>query len=106
MELVPGSTDTTRASSKGRSCRSGASIEFKPTPVVGKPGPKFDPKAIPGIFLGYHVLPGGRWHGDYWVVPVSSFQGKENEMSKKVQLQRVKEVTHTHTLPQMSARSR
>ena len=52
---------------KGPQLLFGCVIDFKLTPVVGKPGPKFDPKAIPGIFLGYHVLPGGRWQGDYWV---------------------------------------
>ena len=46
---------------KGPQLPFGCLIDFKATPFLGKPGPKFDPKAIPGTFLCYHVLPGRRW---------------------------------------------
>ena len=29
--------------------------------------------ATPGIFLGYHLLAGGRWHGDYKVAAKADF---------------------------------
>ena len=27
--------------------------------------PKFGPNAVPGIFLGWNIHPGGRWKGEY-----------------------------------------
>ena len=47
------------------------------------------PLVIPGICLGYDVLPGGWWHGDGWVAPLNSSQRDEDEIPKKVNLKRV-----------------
>ena len=62
---------------KGLKLPFGCLIDFKPSPTRGKATPKFAPKAVPGIFLGYHLLPGGRWVGDYKVAELNSFQCKE-----------------------------
>ena len=35
--------------------------------------PKFGPKAVPGIFLGYFLQPGGRHRNDYLVAALSDF---------------------------------
>ena len=70
----------------------GCLIDFKPSPTKGKATPKFAPKAVPGIFLGYHLLPGGRWRGDYEVAELSGFKCKVGEQSSKVGIQRVKEI--------------
>ena len=77
---------------KGLLAPFGCLVDFKPSPTKTKPTAKFAPKSVPGIFLGYHVLPGGRWRGDYWVATLSSFRCKDGDQSAKVQIQRVKEV--------------
>ena len=51
---------------------------------------KFTPKAVAGIFLGYHLQPGGKWSGDYVVVELSEL--RTNRHFKNASLQRVKEV--------------
>merc|ERR1712023_545302 len=55
---------------------------------------KWDSRAVPGIFLGYHLLPGGIWKGDYLVAPMSDFQKKKRGMNKprKLPYYRVKEI--------------
>ena len=70
----------------------GCLVDFKPSPVKGKVGPKFASKAEAGIFLGYHTLPGGRFHGDYWVASLSSFRESLTGDGGSVQIQRVGEV--------------
>ena len=48
-----------------------------PTPEYSKKAtvlPKFGPKAIPGVFLGYFLQPGGRHRGDYLVASLKDFQ--------------------------------
>ena len=71
----------------------GCLIDFKPTPVNDKTmenkQPKFSPNAVPGLFLGYFVSPGGRWRGDFLVTRLTDFK---DPALKKVQVQRVKEV--------------
>ena len=49
----------------------GALVDFKPSPVRGGP-PKFAPKAVPGIFLGWVLLPGGKWKGDFLAAQLST----------------------------------
>ena len=61
-------------------------------PCAGKVAPKFAPKAEPGVFLGYHVLPGGRFHGDFHVASLDSFRQSLTGDGGSVQIQRVKEV--------------
>ena len=89
---------------KGLKIPFGALIDFKPTPVgvqtlkkttegdvKDKPerlDPKFSPKAVPGVFLGYFVLPGGRWRGDYLAARLEDFQDPKR---KTFQIQRIKE---------------
>ena len=50
----------------------GALVDFRPSPVRGQQ-PKFSPKGVPGVFLGYVLLPGGKFKGDYIVAPLSDF---------------------------------
>jgi len=40
----------------------GALVDFRPSPVRGQQ-PKFSPKGVPGVFLGYVLLPGGEVQG-------------------------------------------
>ena len=72
----------------------GALCDFKPFPAVlrTKVG-KFEPKAIPGVFLGYHLHPGGRWRGEYMVAPLREFNGVPfDQLVGKVSVHRIREV--------------
>ena len=51
---------------------------------------KFTPKAVAGVFLGYHLQPGGKWSGDYIVVELNEL--KTSRHFKNASLQRVVEV--------------
>ena len=51
----------------------GCLIDFKPQPAVVKHLPKCSPDAIPGIFWGYKLLPGGVWQGDHRVADLLCF---------------------------------
>ena len=43
----------------------GALVDFMPQPDVRVES--MGPKTLPGVFIGYHVNPGGEWSGDYLV---------------------------------------
>ena len=61
---------------KGQLYPFGCLVDFKPTPVKQEieRSLKFAPKSEPGIFLGYHLHPGGRWRGEYLVLPHPTVQ--------------------------------
>ena len=50
------------------------------------------PRLSRGVFLGYHMLPGDRFHGDFWVASLASFKESLTGDGGSVQIQRVKEV--------------
>ena len=80
----------------------GCLVDFKPSAVKpGKrgrqvPHPKFAPVAEPGVFMGYHILPGGRWRGDYLVATLQEFNVAIANPGRggkhKIRIQRVKEL--------------
>ena len=43
----------------------GALVDFRPPANTFKGLPKFASRAMPGIFLGYRLQPGGIWKGEY-----------------------------------------
>ena len=45
----------------------GALVNFMPSPEELKRQPKFAPRAMPGVFLGYELSPGGAWKKVYIV---------------------------------------
>ena len=45
---------------KGKKIAFGSIVEFQPQPDVQETRDDFMPKRIPGIFVGYHVQPGGK----------------------------------------------
>ena len=77
---------------KGQKLPFGCLVDFKSSPVKGKVAPQFAPKPEPGVFLGYHMLPDGHFHGDFWVASLSSFKESLTGDGGSVQIQRVKEV--------------
>ncbi|MCP4194819.1 MAG: hypothetical protein GY768_29810, partial [Planctomycetaceae bacterium] len=69
----------------------GCLVDFKPTTkriIDGQE--KFAPKSVPGLFVGYFMLPGGRWSGDYLVIELKAMAEATNE--KYVGIQRIKEI--------------
>ena len=69
----------------------GALIHYRPPAQVQKALPKFAPRTIPGIFMGWHVEPGCKFRGDYYVLPISAFRvaGKREYVAH-----RIKELVH------------
>ena len=65
----------------------GALCHFRPVQPKRDRLPEFAPRAIPGLFLGYFLQPGGRWTGDYLVADLDDFR-----KGRKVHVQRIKEV--------------
>ena len=52
----------------------GALMDFRlPEQILSK-FPEFGKRSLPGIFLGYHMMSGERWYGDYLVAPLIDFK--------------------------------
>ncbi len=51
---------------------------------------KFDVRGYAGLFLGYHLAPGGHWQGDYLVADLEDLMGVKDQ---QVRVYRIKEVT-------------
>ena len=54
----------------------GAAVDFLPNSTKKKWAgrSKWNPNAIPGIFLGYKLLPGRKWKGEYYVASLKDCQ--------------------------------
>ncbi len=50
---------------KGTQPPLGTEVVFLPNPVIEDEKPRFVPRGIPGVFLGWKMNPGGRWSGEY-----------------------------------------
>ena len=46
-----------------------ALIDFRPLKPILSMLPKFEKRSLPGIFLGYNLMGGERFYGDYLVAP-------------------------------------
>ena len=69
----------------------GALIDFKPPKSLEKKLPKMGPRGIPGILVGYRTHPGGKWAGDYKIIPECDFDFTKTT-SKKLRCFSIKEV--------------
>ena len=67
----------------------GCLVHFRPPRPIAQELPKFAPRAVPGIFLGWHVEPGCNFRGDYLVIPIATFQAPDQ---KSYHAYRVKEL--------------
>ncbi len=47
---------------------SGARVDYRHSLPAQRTGDRFDPAALPRVLVGYHINPGGRWSGEYYVV--------------------------------------
>ena len=57
----------------GPSIPFGCLVDFKPMKEDSKLLPKGSPGAVPGVFLGYKLNPGGVWQGEYRVADLTEF---------------------------------
>ena len=62
----------------------GCRVTFRP---AERSGPKFGPRSELGVFVGWYLLPGGIFKGDYLVIPFDSLVKKDT----KLVVRRVKE---------------
>ena len=53
----------------------GCLVDFKPTVEETRKLPKFSPQAVPGVFLGYDLSPGGQWKRVCLVAALDDFRG-------------------------------
>ncbi len=74
---------------KGMQFPFGALVDFMPQPDVRVES--MGPKTLPGVFIGYHVNPGGEWSGDYLVADLAYFRENPDVVRSKVKIHRIKE---------------
>ena len=67
---------------KGLQIPFGALVDFMPQNDMKIES--FGNKTIQGIFLGYHIQPGGLWNGDYIVADCEPFKKDGDVLESKV----------------------
>jgi hypothetical protein len=77
---------------KGLRLPFGCLIDFKPMKTREKESAKFDPKGVPGIFLGYKLHPGGKWKSEYLVAELHEFDDMDDVANGRVSIQTVREI--------------
>ena len=70
----------------------GTLVDFMPVPNPNKEPGSFEAKTKPGLFVGYHRQPGGRWSGDYLVAELEPFRYNPDALLHEVSIHRTKEV--------------
>ena len=67
----------------------GTLIRFKPNGPDQAAMLRYEQRSVPGLFLGFHLQPGGLFSGDYKLAALRSFRESHND---KVKVYRVKEI--------------
>ena len=80
---------------KGQYVPFGAYVDFMPQPETRVES--MGAKTIPGVFIGYHVHPGGLWSGDYLIADFAPFRRDCNVAKIKVNIHRVREIVMNRT---------
>ena len=70
----------------------GARIDFLPPDPIKKLLPKFGTRAVPGVFLGWHMHPGSKWSRNYKVAALADLDLTNPGRSKRVRVFRVREI--------------
>jgi hypothetical protein len=50
----------------------GCKVFFKPSPLSKSQPKKFEGQAVPGLFFGYKLDPGGKWSGEYLLISLDA----------------------------------
>ena len=85
----------------------GAMIHFLPPKPLLNKVPKFGPRGVPGIFLGWYLHSGGNWKGEYLVADLRDFRSRQFGRSPKklptdvglIRYFRVRELVYDRTRP-------
>ena len=72
----------------------GAKVSFRPPTPVLKAQHKLAPRTRAGVFLGWHMLTGGRWSGDYLVGDLEDFEAG----SKNLLIYQIKELVQPEVI--------
>ena len=80
----------------------GAGVRLAPPRPLAKRLPKFSPNAVPGIFLGWGVHPGGKWTGEYLVAHWPDYQS-QGVTASRIPIYTVQEFLLMTCLPVSSA---
>jgi hypothetical protein len=73
----------------------GCLIDFKPSPVKEKIVSKFEPRSVPGLFIGWILQPGGKFKGDYLVISLEDMKSLlQKPKNARIFVQRIKEIYH------------
>ncbi|MCP4243319.1 MAG: transposase family protein, partial [bacterium] len=77
----------------------GCLVSFSPQPSAAGSLPKWGPKGISGLFLGYFLQPGGRWSKGYRVVALSEFDAYDFHVGRFGHKPRVQTVDNLYREP-------
>ena len=77
---------------KGIQAPYGALVHFMPPKKLKEICPTFGPNAIEGVFLGWHMQPGGYWPKDYLVGHLPDFVKMKTGETKKAYVYRVRDM--------------
>jgi len=72
----------------------GACVEFLPVANPNDKNKTFEAKTRVGLFVGYHVQPGGRWTGDYLVVEFEALRYSPDLPPSSCKVHRTSEVVN------------
>ena len=84
---------------KGQRLPFGCLVDFMPSDARKEPAHKFSNPAEPGVLVGYHQHPGGRWSGDYLVYRLSDLAKPFAEFTPNMPIHRTCEVFHVAGKP-------
>ena len=73
----------------------GALVDFMPQPDTRVES--IGAKTIQGVFVGYHIHPGGLWSGDYLVADLAPFRIDCDATRNKVKVHRIREIVTNHS---------
>jgi hypothetical protein len=77
---------------KGIQAPYGALIHFLPPKTLKEKMPAFGPNAVEGVFIGWHMHPGGYWSRDYLVGYLPDFVALKRGEKKKAHVYRVRDI--------------
>ena len=94
----------------GQNIPFGAIVDVRPPTPILKQMPKFAPRSVPAIFLGYFLQPHGRWRQEYLAAPLEDFKSdagaaeggvaaSSGKRKRVVRIFRIKEVVVDKTQP-------
>ena len=96
FQVINGDSTYNKRHAKGH-CKAkmipyGARVDFLPPPNLKDRLPLFGPSAVPGVFMGWHMHPGGHWSRDYFVGYLPDLESINDGKSKRLHVYRVRDI--------------